>query len=86
MKLALHLHGDGVRHVLVVVRGGEVDDFTGVAQANGREQFHFAGFQREDDFIGGAENAAFALGFRACSWSDSRCRGPCPRRHARGKP
>ena len=40
----------------------EVDHFAGVAQANRREQFDFAGFQREDHFLGRAENAAFALG------------------------
>jgi hypothetical protein len=38
--------------VLIVVRGGEVDHFAGVAQADGREQFDFAGFEREDDFFG----------------------------------
>src|SRR5713226_6646354 len=63
-ELALHLYRDRVRHVLVVVRSGEIDEFAGVAQADGREQLDFAGFQREDDFIGGAENAAFALGSR----------------------
>src|SRR5260370_10037152 len=61
-ELALHLYRDRVRHIRVVVRGGEVDDFTAVAQTDGREQCDFAGFQREDNFIGGAENAAFALG------------------------
>src|SRR4029077_9447759 len=63
-ELALHLHGYGVRHVLVVVSRSEVDHFTGVAQANRRKQLDFAGFQREDDFVRGAENAAFALGSR----------------------
>ena len=61
-ELALQLHGNGVRHVLVVIRGGEVDDFTGVAQTNRSEQFDFAGFEREHDFFGRAEDAAFALG------------------------
>src|SRR4029077_14409867 len=61
-ELALHFHGHGVRHVLVVVRGGEVDDFAGVTQTNRRKQLDFAGFQGKDDFVGGAENAAFALG------------------------
>src|SRR5712664_1077787 len=61
-ELALHLYRDRVRHILVVVRGGEVDNFAGVAQTDGRKQFDFAGFQREDNFIGGAEHTAFALG------------------------
>src|SRR5215831_17074803 len=61
-ELALHLHWLGVCHVLIVVRGGEVNDFTGVAQTNWREQLDFTGFQREDDVFGGPKNAAFALG------------------------
>src|ERR1700688_2107686 len=61
-KLTLHLDRNGVRHVLIVVSGGQVDHFTGVAQADRGEQFDFASFQREDDFIGGAEDAAFTLG------------------------
>ena len=61
-ELAFHLHRNGVRHVLIVVRGGEVDDFTGVAQADRREQFNFAGFQSQDHFVRGAEHAAFTLG------------------------
>ena len=51
-----------MRHVLVVVRCGEVDDFTGVAQTNRSEQFDFAGFESEHDFFGRAEYAAFAFG------------------------
>src|SRR5947207_2979649 len=61
-ELALHLHRLGVRHVLVVVGGSEVNDFTGIAQANRRKQLDLAGFQREDDILGGTENAAFTLG------------------------
>ena len=61
-ELALQLDRNGVRHVLVVVSGGEVDDFTGVAQTNRSEQFDFAGFESEHDFFGRAEYAAFALG------------------------
>src|SRR5437870_7833918 len=60
-ELALHLHRLGVRHILVVVGGGEVDDFTGVPQANRRKQLDFASFQRKDDVLGGTENAAFTL-------------------------
>ena len=56
------LHGLGVRDVLIVVRGGEVDDFAGVTQANGSEQFDFTGFECEDNIFGGTEDAAFALG------------------------
>src|ERR1700760_44277 len=61
-ELPLKLDRNGVRHVLVVVRRGEVDDFTGVAQTNRSEQFDFTGFEREHDFFDGAEDAALALG------------------------
>ena len=60
-ELPLHLHGLGVRDVLIVVRGDEIDDFAGEAQTDRCEQFNFAGFEREDHFVGGAEDAAFAL-------------------------
>ncbi len=56
--------GLGVRDVLIVIRVGEVDHFAGVAHADGREQFDFAGFERHDDFFARAERAAFALGLR----------------------
>src|SRR4029077_1443294 len=39
-KLPLHFHRNRVRDVLVVICGGEVNDFTGVAQTNGREQLN----------------------------------------------
>ena len=61
-ELALHHHGLGVRHVLIVVGGGEINHFTVVAETNRREQFDFAGFERQDDFFGHTERAAFALG------------------------
>src|SRR5215472_797472 len=61
-KLAFHFHRLGVRHVLVVVRGGEVDDFTAVTQANRSEQLDFTAFEREDDVIRRTEDAPFALG------------------------
>ena len=61
-ELALHHHGRGVRHVLIVVGGGEIDHFTVVAETNRREQFDFLRFEREDDFFGQSEGAAFALG------------------------
>ena len=61
-ELALQRDGFGVRHVLIVVRGGEVDHFAFVAETNRREQFDFAGFERQNDFLGVAEGAAFALG------------------------
>src|SRR6266702_33533 len=60
-ELPLHLHGLGVRDVLIVVRGDEIDDFAGEAQTDRCEQFNFAGFERENHFVGGAEDAAFAL-------------------------
>ena len=54
----------GVRNVLIVVGVGEVDHLAGVAHADRREQFDFAGFERHDDFFARAERAAFALGLR----------------------
>src|SRR5712691_2932346 len=60
-ELPLNLHGLGVRDVLIVVRGDEIDDFAGEAQTDRCEQFNFAGFERENHFVGGAEDAAFAL-------------------------
>src|SRR5258707_6518383 len=60
-ELTLHPDGNGVCNVLIVVRGREVDDLTGVAQTNGSEQLDFAGFERQNNFLGGAEDAAFAL-------------------------
>ena len=61
-ELALQVDRFRVRDVLIVVGGGQVDHLAGVAQADRREQFHFAGFEREDHFFDGAEGAAFALG------------------------
>src|SRR6266404_725076 len=60
-KLTFHPHRNGVRYVLIVVRGGEVDYFTAVTQTNRSEQLDFAGFEREHNFLGRAENAALAL-------------------------
>ena len=54
----------GVAHVLIVVRGGEVDDLAGVAQTNRRERFHFAGFLGENNFVNVGEGSAFTLGAR----------------------
>ena len=61
-ELTLHLDGLGVRHVLIVIGSGEVNHFAAVTQADRSEQLHFAGFEREDDFVGLTEDAAFALG------------------------
>jgi hypothetical protein len=48
--------------VLIVVGGGQVNDFAGVAQPNGREQLDFAAFKSQFDVFGRTEHAAFALG------------------------
>src|SRR3984893_18253614 len=61
-ELTLHLDWHSVWHVLIVVGGGQIDYFPGVAQADRGEQSLFAGFQREDDFISSTEDAAFTLG------------------------
>jgi len=61
-ELALHHDGLGVRHVLIVIGGGEVDDFAVVAETDRREQLDFLGLERQDDFFSQAEGAALALG------------------------
>ena len=68
----------GVGHVLIVVRGGEVDDLARVAQTNRGKRFHFARFLGQQHFIDVGEGAAFALGARLALWSGSKCRAPCP--------
>ena len=60
-ELPVELDRLSVRHVLIVVGGGEVDYFAGVTQPNGREQFDVAGFERQDYFFAGTERAALAL-------------------------
>ena len=62
-ELAIECDGRGVRHVLIVIRGGEVNHLAGVAQTDRSEKFDVAGFEREHDFLRRAEGAAFA--FRA---------------------
>ena len=54
----------GVDHVLIVVRGGEVDDLAGVAQTDRGQRFHLAGFLGQHHFVDVGEGAAFALGAR----------------------
>ena len=54
----------GVRNVLIVVGVGEINHLAGVAHADRREQFHFVGVERHDDFFARSERAAFALGLR----------------------
>src|SRR5579863_4339678 len=60
-ELLFELDGLGVHHVLIVIGGGEVNHLAREAQAHWRQDFHFAGFQRQDDFFNRAERAAFAL-------------------------
>ena len=61
-ELTFHANGNGVRDVLIVIGGGEIDHFAGIAQTDGSEQFDFAGFESKDDFIGGSEDTALTLG------------------------
>src|SRR5215831_14057184 len=63
-ELALHSYRLCMRHVLIVVGGGQVNDFARIPQANWREQFDLAGFERENHVLSRTENAAFALGAR----------------------
>ena len=60
--LMMLMHGFGVRDVLVVVGGGEVNDFARVAEANGSQELDFTGFERKGDVFRGAEDTALALG------------------------
>ena len=61
-ELVFHRDGFRVQDVLVVVSRCEVDDPTGVPQANGRKSLDFAGLQSQQDFIGVGEGPALALG------------------------
>src|SRR6185369_14041100 len=61
-ELTVHRDRIGVHYVLIVIRGGEVHNFTGVAQADGSQGFDFATFLREDHFFDVGECAAFTLG------------------------
>ena len=61
---ALDLHRLGVNDVLIVVRGGQVDHFAGVAQTDRAQCFHFAGIERHQHFFDVGKRAAFALGSR----------------------
>ena len=58
---ALHMNRLSVDDVLIVVGSGQVDQFAGIAQADGRERFHFARLQRHQNFFNVGEHAAFAL-------------------------
>ncbi len=49
-------------NVLIVVGGGEIDHLTGIAQTNGRQQFDFARFQREQNFFHRTESTALTFG------------------------
>src|SRR5579862_394801 len=60
---ALHLNRLSVNDVLIVVRGGQVDQFARVAQTDRAKRFHFARIERHQDFFNIGEGAAFT--FRA---------------------
>ena len=60
-EAAIVVHGIGVDDLLVVIGAGEIDDFARVAQTNGRQGFHFASFERHQDFIDVGKGAPFAL-------------------------
>src|SRR6185437_14513709 len=63
-ELTFKLHRISVHDVLIVIGLREVNDFTRVAQADGRKRFHFAGFESEQHFVNVGESAAFTLGAR----------------------
>ena len=64
MNCAFELDRLGVHDVLIVVGGGQVDHFAGVAQTDRGQRFHFARFERHQHFFDVGEGAAFALGAR----------------------
>ena len=64
MNCRSKLVGSVCDHVLIVVRGGEVDDLAGVAQTNRGQRFHLARFLRQQHFVDVGESAAFTLGAR----------------------
>src|SRR3989475_2720516 len=61
-ELALEVNHFCVRNVLIVVGGGEIDHLTRIAQTNGRQQFDFARFQREQNFFHRTESTALTFG------------------------
>ena len=67
-EFALRLNRFGVGDVLIVICGGEVHDFAGVAQTNRGQRFHFAHFERDHYLVNVGERTAFTfrprLGFR----------------------
>src|SRR5664280_784192 len=60
-ELPLKVGGIGMDHVLIVIRDGEIDHLTRVAQANRGQRFHFARFLRENHFINVGECASLTL-------------------------
>jgi len=59
--LAIERDRIGMQHILAVIRLGEIDHLSGVAQTDRREGFHFAHFEREQNFLNRRESAIFAL-------------------------
>ena len=68
MNCFSYSHRLGVRQVLIVVRGGHVEDRTGVAQTDRRERLDFLGFERHEHFFDVGEDAAFTLGIPCGPW------------------
>src|SRR5271157_827481 len=61
-ELALKVCRLSVDHVLVVIRGRQVNHFTRVTQPNRSERLHFARFLGEQDFVDIGKRAPLALG------------------------
>ena len=61
-EAAFVLHRFGVSNVLIVVSGGQIDYFAGVAQTDRSQGFDFAGFESHQNFFDVGERAAFTLG------------------------
>jgi len=56
-----HLRRLGVNNVLIVVRDSQINQFTGVTQANRRQSFHRPSFDGQQHFVDVGKRSAFAL-------------------------
>ena len=65
-ELAFEIDRCGVRDVLIIVGGSEIDHLAGVAQTDGRKQFDFARLQSEHNLFHRTEGATLAFGSRLC--------------------
>ena len=75
----------GVQHVLVVTRRRHVLQLAGVAQADGRQGFEFAGFEGQYHVVHRGESTAFTLGARLGLGQVVATKDDVLRRHRNGR-